>query len=149
MLDPRNFSFIGLIPDEMLEKVPLDNAIMRKYQKLPPSGVRPMLAELRQLIDEINKPKRGGKRKAKAAPFESVRVPKNTMKPAKKPRSLSTIFQEESEKRTRTEVHDNDTLRNEEEDTTSTLKPTPTESILKVSSPPSSSIPTFDILETF
>lgn len=31
MSDPRNFSFIGSIPDEMLERVPLDNAIVREY----------------------------------------------------------------------------------------------------------------------
>lgn len=78
MSDPRNFNFIGSIRLDMLERVPLDNAIVREHRKLPSSCVHPMSADLRKLIDESNKLKHGGKRKAKAPYSESVRVPKNT-----------------------------------------------------------------------
>lgn len=63
--DPNNFTFIGSVPDAMLEKVPLDNDIVSEYQILPSSGVQPMPNELRKPLDEGNKPNRGGKRKNK------------------------------------------------------------------------------------
>lgn len=83
MSDPRNFSFIGSIPVGMLERVPLDNVVMRQYRKLPSSGVCPIHAELRKLIDESNKLKHGGKRKAKVAPSESIKVTKKNKKSSK------------------------------------------------------------------
>lgn len=57
MLDPRNLEFIGSIPDVMLKKVPLDNAIIRSYRKFPSSGVRPIPAELKKVVDEGDKTK--------------------------------------------------------------------------------------------
>lgn len=148
MSDPHNFNFIGSVPVEMLEKVPIDNAILRECQKLPSSGVCPMPADLRKLIDESNKPKCGGKRKEKVSPSERVRVTKKTNKPTNKLRSPSPDIQEESDERTLTEPQEDDTLQNEEEDTTATLEPTLTKNILKVSSPPYSSIPTSNIFYT-
>lgn len=83
MSDPRIFDFNGSIPDEMLERVPIDNAIVRDYQKLPSSGVQSMPAELRKMIDDGNKAKRGGKKKEKVAPTETVRVPKKKKEASK------------------------------------------------------------------
>lgn len=145
MSDPKNFDFVGSILIKMLKKVPLDNAIVRDYRKLISSGVRPMPIEHRKLIDECNKLKRGGKRKAKAAPSESVRVLKKTKKPTKKLRSPSPVFQEELEEQTVTEVQEDDILRNEEEDTIAISRPAPTDNIPKVSSAPTSSVPNSDI----
>lgn len=50
-----------------------------------------MPAELRKLIEESNKLKRGGKRKAKFATSESFKVPKITKKMSKKLRSPSPV----------------------------------------------------------
>ena len=57
MLDPKNFEFVGSIMEVLLKRVPLDNAIIRAYQKLPSSGVRPIPAELKKVIDEGEKMK--------------------------------------------------------------------------------------------
>ncbi|CAI9263803.1 unnamed protein product [Lactuca saligna] len=76
------------------------------------SSVCPIPAELQKIIDEGYIPTRGGKRKAK----------------------------EEFEERIVTEVQEDNTLINEEEDIVATSEPTPTKNILKVSSPPTSSI---------
>ncbi|CAI9284870.1 unnamed protein product [Lactuca saligna] len=114
MLDARNFDFVGKILDAMLVRVPLDNTIVREYRNLRSSGVRPMPADLRQLIDESTKLKRG----------------------------------DESDERTLTEPQEVDPLRNKEEDTATTSEPIPTEQISKVSSPPSSFVPTSNIFHT-
>lgn len=132
----------------MLERVPFDNAIVRDYQKLPSSGVQPMPAELRKLIDDGNKPKCGGKRKEKVVPSESFKVPKKTKNPVKKQIYPSPVIQEESDERTATEVQENDTIPNEEEDTYATFEPATTETFPKVSSCPSSSVPVSGIFFT-
>ena len=46
MSDPRNFAFVGSIPEVMLEKVPVNNDIIRAYRKLPSSGVRLISTDL-------------------------------------------------------------------------------------------------------
>lgn len=97
MSDPRNFTFIGLIPEEMLVKVPSNNDVVNAYPSLSSSAVRLMSDDLRNLIYEGNKLKMGGKRKAKAATSKVVKAPKKSRKPAKKPRSLSPVLQEDSE----------------------------------------------------
>lgn len=48
MSNPRNFTFIGSIPEEMLMKVPHDNAIVNAYRKSPSSSIRLMTDELRK-----------------------------------------------------------------------------------------------------
>nr|KAJ0206901.1 hypothetical protein LSAT_V11C500287920 [Lactuca sativa] len=98
MSDPRNFKFVGSIPDVMLEKVPLDNAIIKDYRKLPSFGARPIPGELQKIIDEERR-----KRKAKAATSENIKLPKKAKKPVQKPRSPSPVIQEESKERTITE----------------------------------------------
>lgn len=97
MSGPKNFTFIGSIPKEMLVKVPNDNVIVYEYQKLSSSVVRPMLDDLRRLIDEGNKLKWGGKQKAKASPSETAQALNKINKKAKKPRSPSPVTQEDSE----------------------------------------------------
>ena len=59
----------------MLGKVPSDNAIVNECRKQPTSGVRPLPDELQKAIKEANKPKWGGKRKAKDVPCEVVKTP--------------------------------------------------------------------------
>ena len=46
MFDPRNFNFVGSIPEGMLVKVPSNNAIFNEYHNLASSDARPMQAEL-------------------------------------------------------------------------------------------------------
>nr|KAJ0184447.1 hypothetical protein LSAT_V11C900494330 [Lactuca sativa] len=114
MSDPRNFAFVGSIPEVMLEKVPVNNDIIRAYRKLPSSGVRS----------------------------------KKFKKPVPKPRSPSLVVQDDSEERIETKVQRDNVLRNDEEDTTYTSEPPTLKMFVKVSSPPSSSIPESDIFDT-
>lgn len=148
MLDPRNFEFVGSIPEALLKKVLLDNAIIRAYRKMPSSGVRPIPTELKKIIYEGDKPKRGGKRKDQVSLSKGIKVTKKSKKPILKPQSPSPVFQDQSEGRTKSDVQGNSILRNNQEDTTHTSEPNPVESIHKLSSPPSSSIPTFDIFDS-
>lgn len=52
--DPRNFKFVGSIPDAMFEKVLLDNAIIRAYWKFPSGGARLISMELQKIIHEVD-----------------------------------------------------------------------------------------------
>lgn len=61
MSDQQNFSFVGSIPEVMLSKVPMDKDLIRAYCSLPLSGIRPIHADLKQVINVGDKPKRGGK----------------------------------------------------------------------------------------
>lgn len=76
----------------MLERVPQDNAIMGEYQKQTSSSARPITEEFRKTLEEMNKLKGGGKRKAKDAISEAVKTPKKKVKrAARKPRSLYPV----------------------------------------------------------
>lgn len=81
MSDPQKFDFVGSIPDVLLEKVPLDNAIIRAYRKSSLFSVRPIPAELQKIIDEGDEPKRVRKRKTKAATLETIKIPNRSKKP--------------------------------------------------------------------
>lgn len=81
----------------MLEKVLTDNNLIREYCSLSCSGLLPILVELQWVLDVGEKSKRGVKRKGKASTSESMRAPKKIKKPAQKPRSLSTVLQEDSD----------------------------------------------------
>ncbi|CAI9262709.1 unnamed protein product [Lactuca saligna] len=65
-----------------------------------------------------------------------------------KPSSPSLVLRDDSEERTKTEVQWDNVLKNDEEDTSHTSKLTTFETFVKLSSPPSSSIPEFDIFDT-
>ncbi|CAI9264306.1 unnamed protein product [Lactuca saligna] len=93
--DPRNFRFVGSIPDVMFEKIPLENSIIREYHNFPCSGVHPIPAELQKINNEGNKPNRGGKRKAKETTSKIVKTLKKPRKQVEKPRSLSSEIREE------------------------------------------------------
>lgn len=75
----------------------------------------------------------------KADPSEIVKDPQKIKKPSKKPRSPSPIAQEDPESRTILEKREDATIQHVEEDTAATLELTPTQLIMKESSP----IPTF------
>ncbi|CAI9302899.1 unnamed protein product [Lactuca saligna] len=113
---------------------------------MPSSSVRPIHTKLNKINNEDDKPKHSGKRKAKAAPSESVKVTKKTKKPVPKLRSPSPVLQEESKERTVTEVQEDNTLRSDEEDTAHS-EPATIETLLKVSSHPSSSLTESDIFD--
>nr|KAJ0203805.1 hypothetical protein LSAT_V11C500271050 [Lactuca sativa] len=148
MPDPWNFDIVGSILEALLEKVSLDNAIVRAYRKMPSSSVRPIPTKLQKIINEGEKPKRGEKRKAKTAHSEVIKVRMKTKKLVQKPRSPSPVLQEKSEERTESDIQGTSILRNEEDYTSLTSNPTHVETIQNVSSPPSSSIHTSDIFES-
>lgn len=50
--DPRNFEFVGSIPEVLLKRVPLENAIIKDYRKFPSSSGRAIHVELKKIIDE-------------------------------------------------------------------------------------------------
>ena len=77
ILDPQNFNFVGSIPEVMLAKVLMENDLIREYCSFPSFGIFPIPTEL-QVIDAGDKPKGGGKSKAKASSSEIVRVSKKT-----------------------------------------------------------------------
>lgn len=148
MSDPRSFEFIGSILAALLEKVPLDNSIIRSCRKMSCSGVLPIHAELKNIIDEGDKLTCGGKRKAKTAPSVGIKVTKKSKKPVPKPRSPSPVLQDQSKEQTKSDVQGTTILQNDEEDTAHTSELTHVETIHKVSSPPPSSIPTSEIFDS-
>lgn len=76
----------------MLDRVPMDNAIVGAYHTLPSYGARPIIKEFQKILEELNKPKKGGKRKGKASSSEFVANLKKKVKmAARKPRSLSPV----------------------------------------------------------
>ncbi|CAI9271425.1 unnamed protein product [Lactuca saligna] len=77
IIDPRNFNFVGSIPEVMLAKVSMENDLIREYCSLTSFGIFPIPIEL-QVIDTGDKPKIGGKSKKKASSSEIVRVSKKT-----------------------------------------------------------------------
>lgn len=132
--DPYKFNFVGSILEVMLVKVPSDNVNVNEYCKLPASGAHSMPVELWKAIKEANKPKGGGKWKAKGGPSEVVKTPENKVKKAtRKPRSPSLVAQEASETRTQIDFRDDEPVQNEVEDTVSTFVPPTSKLILKVS----------------
>lgn len=83
--DPRNFDFVGSILEAIMEKVHLNNAIIRTYHKLPASGVQDIHTDLKKIIEVGDLPKRGGKKKAKAIVTVSTTVSKKLKKMVNKP----------------------------------------------------------------
>lgn len=73
---------------------------MGAYLKNPSSGARPITEEFRKILEDMNKPKRGGNRKEKVSTSEVVKTRKTKIKKAaRKPRSPSPV-QEVSDSRT-------------------------------------------------
>ncbi|CAH1414690.1 unnamed protein product [Lactuca virosa] len=73
--DPKNFNFVGSIPEVMLARVPLDTVFIQEYRKNPNIVDREVLASLQVILDVGDVPKRGGtKRKAKVAEVVSKKV---------------------------------------------------------------------------
>lgn len=72
------FNFIGLIPEAMFRSVPEGIQIMQKNRGQPTSGLRPISDVIRQILEEADKPKKGGKKKrpVKEGPSEPVQTPK-------------------------------------------------------------------------
>lgn len=80
----------------------------------------------------------------KADPSKTVKDPQKIKKPSKKPRSPSPIAQEDLESRTILERREDATIQHVEEDIAATLEPTPTQLIMKESSPIPSFVPPTD-----
>lgn len=59
--DTSRFAFIDSIPETMLRNVPTAIKVIQAYRSLPASGPRPMTSEMRQVLAEVDKPKKGGK----------------------------------------------------------------------------------------
>lgn len=104
-----------------------------------------MPKDLRKAIDEANKPKHGEKPKSKAGPSEPVITSKKKVKkPVRKPRSPTPNVQDDSDSQTNSDFRRDDTIQHETDDTSTTSEPQTSTPILKVSTPPSSSMPFSD-----
>ena len=57
------FLFVGSIPEAMFCIIPAASKILEAYRKLPVSTFRPLTGEMREIIAEADKPKKGGKKK--------------------------------------------------------------------------------------
>ena len=86
----KNFEFVGPIPEEMLDCVPIRNTIIQGYIQSVAFDERPIPAELQAIFDAPPKPKKGGKRKTqpstKPSPHKSPSptppYPKTTPSPS-------------------------------------------------------------------
>lgn len=68
--DKSKFSFVGSIPEAMFRFVAAASKILEASRKLPVSGFRPLTDEMRAILAEVDKPKKGGKKKtAKEGPW--------------------------------------------------------------------------------
>ncbi|CAI9279877.1 unnamed protein product [Lactuca saligna] len=119
--DPRNFDFVGSIPEVVMEKVPLNNVIIKAYQKLPLFGVRKIPFYLKKIIEVGGLLKRGGKRKTKEAANVVATVSKKIKKLAKKPKLPPHVFEDNSEERTYSDVQGEGIIRNYEDDSSTNI----------------------------
>ncbi|CAI9291697.1 unnamed protein product [Lactuca saligna] len=62
---PNNskFSFVGFIPKAVFRDVPAATKILEAYRKLQFSGFYPLTDDMQTILEEDNKPKKGGKKK--------------------------------------------------------------------------------------
>ncbi|XP_023750787.1 uncharacterized protein LOC111899139 [Lactuca sativa] len=60
--DPARYSFVGSIPDSMLNCVPASRTIILSYKTLPLSGSRIYTPEMQQSLEDADKPAKRGKR---------------------------------------------------------------------------------------
>ncbi|CAI9284233.1 unnamed protein product [Lactuca saligna] len=74
------FAFIGSIPESMLRYIPTTSEVIQAYRSVSHSGPRPMTDEIRKVLDEVDKPKNGGKQKGKVGPYKPVQTPKKKVK---------------------------------------------------------------------
>ncbi|KAI3510440.1 hypothetical protein L1887_17436 [Cichorium endivia] len=110
----------------MLERVPLGIRIVADYRLLLESGERSIPENLQKIFDAAKKPKRGGKGKTKASSSNPSHKPRKKQK--KKQRSPTPVVVEEEEEeesgnQTLSDIPKDETVQNEEEDTTSKDKP--------------------------
>lgn len=107
----------------MLDRVPLYNVIVSEYRNKPSSSAHPMTEEFQKILEELNNPKQGGKRKTKASSSDVVKtLKKKVKKVARIPRSPSPVL-EESESQTQSDVRRNEKIQKDVEGTAATLKP--------------------------
>ena len=103
-----------------------------------------MKYDLRKAIEDANKPKSGAKWKGKAGPSKVVKtLKKQIKKQARKPRSQCLVVQEPSKSITHNDIQE-DSGRNDVDDTMSISEPPTTAPVLKVSTTPISSTPFSD-----
>lgn len=100
----RNFDFVGSIPQVMMEKVPLNNAINRSNWKLPLSGLREIPFNLKKIIKDGDLSNQGGKMKAKAVAIGVLTVSMKIKKIVKKTKSPLPMFEDDSEEQTYSDV---------------------------------------------
>lgn len=111
----------------MFNYAPADTAIINEYRSRPACGPRPLTPAIQKDLEEANKSKKGGKRKAKAGPSEPAASPKKQVKwAARKPKYPSPVTQEESD----SQIHLEDLqARNEHEDMVASSQPMASEPI--------------------
>lgn len=68
--DSLRFTCIGSIPEMMLYNVPANSEVIQAYPRQMASGPGALIDIVRKVLEEVDKPKKGGKRKAKAGTSE-------------------------------------------------------------------------------
>lgn len=77
LVDNPKFNFTGSLPEAMLRDIPASSEILQAYHSLSLSGFCPLTDEMRKVLEEVDKPQNGGKKKGiKFGPFETTHPPK-------------------------------------------------------------------------
>ena len=122
--DTSRFTFIRSIPETILRNVTTASEIIRAYRSLPASGPRPMTSEVRKVLEEADKPNKGGKRKPKVGPSEPAQTPKKKVKQAAcKPKTPTPSDEEDSISNTVSYIRSPERVEHKHDDTTTTSQP--------------------------
>ena len=88
LADTSRFTFIGSILESMLHNIPTASEVIQAYRSLPASGPRPLTDAITKVVEEADKPNKGGKWKGKVGPSEPAHTSKKRVKRvARKPRT--------------------------------------------------------------
>ncbi|CAI9276735.1 unnamed protein product [Lactuca saligna] len=121
----------------MLRNVPAASEIIQAYHSFPASGHRPITYEIQKVLDEADKPKKGGKKRTKEGPSEPTQTPKKKVKrAAHKPRTPTPSDHGNSDSNTNSDIP----VQHEIDETTETSHPMVLEHI--TTNPEYSSFPT-------
>lgn len=83
LADTSRFTFIGSISEAMLRNVPIVGDVMRTYRSLLASGLQPITDVVCKVLEEADKPKKGGKKRtAKVGTCKTAQTPKKKVKRA-------------------------------------------------------------------
>lgn len=110
----------------ILRDVPPASEVLKSYRSLPVYGFCPITDEMRKVLDEADKPKKGRKKSgAKSCPSEPPQDPKTkkVKKAARRLRNPMPSDCEDSQSNTVSEILVQEDVQNEHDDTAATSHP--------------------------